>query len=121
MTPTAVDKLILVLATVVAAVGAVDAAVGHAYDLLVVFGLAGLLQLVLRLRLQSRRPAVPLRADLVRWLEDRSSAQGESMGSLADRCVAAWSGPGTFAPSHTGRAGAGWARPLREVLPCMHR
>lgn len=89
MTPTAVNKLILALALVVAAVGAVDAAISRSYDLLVVFVLAGLLQLVLLLRLQSRRPAVPLRADLARWLEERSSAQGESMGALADRCVAA--------------------------------
>lgn len=89
MPPTDLNKLILAASVVVAAVGAVDALVGGTYDLVVVFILAGVLQLVLLIRLQSRRPAVPLRADLVTWLRDRSAEQGEPIGVIADRCVAA--------------------------------
>jgi hypothetical protein len=89
MPPTDLNKLILALAVVVSAVGALDAAVGGSYDLVVVFVLGAILQLVLLLRLHVRRPAVPLRADLVSWLRDRASMQGESIGTVADRCVAA--------------------------------
>ena len=89
MAPTDLNKLVLALALVVSAVGALDAAFGGQIDLVVVFALTGVLQLVLLLRLQSRRPAVPLRADLVGWLRDRAAAQGEPIGVVADRCVAA--------------------------------
>jgi hypothetical protein len=87
--PTDLNKLILAMAVVVSMVGALDAAVGGQLDLVVVFVLATVLQLTLLLRLQSRRPAVPLRADLVGWLRDRAAAQGEPIGAVADRCVAA--------------------------------
>jgi hypothetical protein len=87
--PTDMNKLVLILAVVVSAVGAVDAAIGGSMDLVVVFALAALLQLTLLLRLQAHRPAVPLRADLVAWLRDRAAAEGEPMGALADRCLAA--------------------------------
>jgi hypothetical protein len=87
--PTDVNKLILVVAALVCAVGAVDAAVGDDGDLVVVFILAGVLQLALLARLQTRRPAVPLRGDLVAWLRDRAAAEGEPIGAVADRCVAA--------------------------------
>ena len=89
MPPTDMNKLVLALAVVVSAVGGVDAAIGGSMDLVVVFALAGVLQLMLLLRLQVRRPAVPLRADLVAWLRDRSAAKGEPMGAIADRCLAA--------------------------------
>jgi hypothetical protein len=86
--PTDLNKLILALAVVVSAVGAVDAAIGRSMDLVVVFALGGVLQLALLMRLQGRRPAVPLRADLVAWLRQRAAAQGEPLGAVADRCVA---------------------------------
>lgn len=89
MPPTDLNKLILAASLVVAAVGAVDAFVGESYDLVVVFVLAAALQLTLLVRLQARRPAVPMRADLVAWLRDRSAEQGEPIGVIADRCVAA--------------------------------
>lgn len=89
MPPTDLNKLILAASVVVSAVGAVDALIGGTYDLVVVFVLAAVLQLGLLVRLQSRRPAVPLRADLVAWLGDRAAEQGEPIGVIADRCVAA--------------------------------
>ena len=89
MPPTDLNRLILVLTALVSVVGAVDAAVGGHYDLVVVFSLGALLQLVLLARLRFGRPAVPLRADLVAWLRQRSAEHGEPMEALADRCVAA--------------------------------
>lgn len=89
MPPTDLNKLILALAVVVSGVGAVDAAIGRSMDLVVVFALGAFLQLALLVRLQARRPAVPLRADLVAWLRQRAAAQGEPVGAVADRCVAA--------------------------------
>ena len=88
MAPTDLNRLILLLATVVSLVGALDAVVGGQYDLVVVFGLGAALQLILLLRLQFGRPAVPLRRDLVAWLRQRSAEQGEPLEALADRCVA---------------------------------
>lgn len=88
MAPTDLNRLILLLSTVVAIVGAVDALIGGEHDLVVVFVLAAVLQLVLLLRLQFGRPAVPLRRDLVAWLRQRSAEQGEPLEALADRCVA---------------------------------
>jgi hypothetical protein len=89
VTPTDLNKLILALAVVVSVVGAIDAWVGESLDLVVVFALGGALQLALLLRLQGRRPAVPIRSDLVAWLRDRAAAGGEPIGAVADRCVAA--------------------------------
>jgi hypothetical protein len=87
--PTALNKLILGLAVLVAAVGAVDAALARAHDLVIVFCLIAVLQLVLLLRLHSRRPAIPIRGDLARWLARRAAAAGEPVGAVADRCLAA--------------------------------
>ena len=89
MAPTDLNKLLLALAVVVSVVGAVDAAVGGQPDLVVVFGLGAVLQLALLVRLQVRRPAVPVRADLVSWLRDRAATEGEPIGLVADRCLAA--------------------------------
>jgi hypothetical protein len=83
------NKVLLTVALLVALVGLTDALIGEAYDLAVVFGLAAVLQLALLLRLEARRPAVPLRADLVAWLRDRAAVEGEPIGAVADRCVAA--------------------------------
>jgi hypothetical protein len=89
MAPTDLNRLILLLAAVISAVGAADAMIGGTYDLVVVFSLGALLQIVLLLRLQFGRPAVPLRSDLVGWLRQRAAEHGEPMEALADRCVAA--------------------------------
>jgi hypothetical protein len=89
VSPTSANKLILALAVLVSTVGAVDAASGGQWDLLTVFVLGALLQLALLVRLQSNRPAVPLRADLVSWLRDRAAVEGEPIGAVADRCLAA--------------------------------
>lgn len=88
--PTVTNRTVLILTVAVAAIGVVDAAVGRNWDLLTVFALVGLLQLVLLLRLSGRRPAVPLRADLVRWVRDRADTEGESPERVLDRAVSAY-------------------------------
>jgi hypothetical protein len=87
--PTDLNRLILLLAVLVSAIGAFDAAIGRTWDLVVVFVLGAALQLALLIRLQFGRPAVPLRSDLVGWLRQRAAEHGEPMEALADRCVAA--------------------------------
>ena len=80
----------LTVTVAISVVGAVDAGIGGNWDLAVVFVLIAVLQLLLLLRLARRRPAVPLRADLVRWLLDRASSEGESAQVIADRAVGAY-------------------------------
>ena len=90
MLPTHRNTLVLVLAFVVALVGLIDAAAAPDWDMVAVFGLLALLQLLLGCQLLARRPLVPLRRDLVIWLIDRSAATGDPVGHIADRCVAAY-------------------------------
>lgn len=88
MTPTLLNKSVVGVALAVASLGALDASVGRNWDLAVVFALLGCLNSVLLLRLQSRRPSIPIRADLVGWLRARSAATGEPLELIADRCIA---------------------------------
>ncbi len=90
MVPTLTNRAVLSVTVVIAVVGAVDAGVGRNWDLAVVFLLIAVLQLLLLLRLAGRRPPVPLRADLVRWLRDRAAAEGEAAEIIADRAVGAY-------------------------------
>ena len=90
MLPTVTNRTVLILSCLVAIVGAVDAAVGDKWDLVAVFAMAFLLQLVLLVRLSARRPSVPIRADLVRWLRDRAADEGDDAGLIADRALAAY-------------------------------
>lgn len=84
------NRAVLLVTLLVAAVGALDAAIGRVWDLFTVFVLVGLLQLVLLLRISGRRPTVPVRADLVRWLRDRAEAEGESAERIIDRAVSSY-------------------------------
>ncbi|MFV2000146.1 MAG: hypothetical protein ACC654_07260 [Acidimicrobiia bacterium] len=88
MSPTATVRLLVSAVSVVALVGVVDAAIGAEWDLFVLFALILGIGLVLALRLESRRPAVPIRRDLVRWLRDRAAASGEPMSAVTDRAIA---------------------------------
>jgi hypothetical protein len=115
MLPTVTNRTVLVLTVAVAAIGVVDAAVGRNWDLLFVFALVGLLQLVLLLRLSGRRPAVPLRADLVHWLRDRSEAEGESPERILDRAVSAYRAGLLGAGADSG--GPGGDRPSSSTVP----
>jgi hypothetical protein len=90
MFPTVTNRAVLLMTLVVAIVGSVDAAFGGMGDLVAVFALIASLQVVLLLRLSGRRPAVPVRADLVRWIRDRALAEGDSPSLIVDRAISAY-------------------------------
>lgn len=90
MSPTVTTKLLVVSGMVVALVGAIDSAIGGEWDLFVLFMAVLGIATVLGLRLESRRPAIPIRRDLVAWLRDRSSISGEPMSAVADRAISTY-------------------------------
>jgi hypothetical protein len=75
---------------VITVIGGIEGAATRQWDLVVVFGLTLLLQLLLLARTSVGRPPVPLRNDLVAWLRERAAATGEPLERLADRCVAGY-------------------------------
>jgi hypothetical protein len=72
---------------VVATVGLVDAAIGTAWDLVAVFALILALLALVAARHVAGRPSVPVRRDLVRWMELRAAAGGERVEDVVDRAV----------------------------------
>jgi hypothetical protein len=90
MSPTATTRLLVFSAIVVSLVGAIDAGIGGEWDLFVLF--VGILAITVALgsKLESRRPAIPVRRDLVAWLRDRSSISGEPLSTVADRAIATY-------------------------------
>jgi hypothetical protein len=90
MGPTVFTRTTLMVLIVIAIVGAVDAGGSDEWDLVVIFGalLIGLVFLLARTALS--RPLVPIRGDLVRWLAARANVNGERVGHVADRAVAAY-------------------------------
>jgi hypothetical protein len=82
------DRVLLGTAAVVAVIGAVDAAFSRDADLVALLvGLAVLLFVVL-VRSHLARRSLPLRKDLVEWLEGRAVATGTSAEAVADRALA---------------------------------
>jgi hypothetical protein len=90
MRPTVTTRMVLVLALVAVVVGLVDALVADQWDTAALFVVVGLLDGLLLVRLQTRRPPVPLRRDLVDWLRERAALTGEEPEAVADRAVAAY-------------------------------
>jgi membrane protein implicated in regulation of membrane protease activity len=90
MTPTLPAALLLAVALVITAVGGVDAARAQRWDTVTVFCLLALVLLALLSRVRGRRPSVPVRGDLVRWLRERSAVTGEPVEMLADRALATY-------------------------------
>lgn len=88
MNPTAGTRLLVVAVIVLALVGVADAGIGGEWDLFALFALILGFGAALALKLESRRPAIPIRRDLVRWLRDRASASGEPMSAVTDRAIA---------------------------------
>lgn len=80
--------LVLVLATVVALVGLIDAVVGQTWDFAAVFGLAVLLQLLVLLQATTGRTTLTVRRDLAAWVADRAVATGETPDAVIDECLA---------------------------------
>ena len=54
------------------------------------FRMMAALMVVLLFRTLSGRPAVPLRRDLVAWLDERAVSAGEPLERVADRAVSAY-------------------------------
>lgn len=90
MAPTTLNRAVLLMTSLVLSVGVVDGIVSREWDFLAVFAMALALQLLLLARLGGRRPAVPIRRDLVGWLRDQAALGGEPMESVADRAVSAY-------------------------------
>jgi len=88
MSPTGAAKTLVTASVITLAIGSVDAGISGEWDLFVLFLIGFGLNLALLLRLESRRPAVPIRRDLVAWLRDRASVSGESLTVVTDRAIA---------------------------------
>lgn len=88
MSPTGIVKLLVGANLIVAIVGSVDAGISGEWDLFVLFVIGLVLSVALIMRLESSRPAIPVRRDLVAWLRDRASVSGESLTAVTDRAIA---------------------------------
>lgn len=106
MSPTLSSRTILALLILTAAVGALDAAVGGQWDLFAVTAVVVVLGLALAALSSWRRPLVPLRADLARWLARYAAEGGEQTAAVADRAVAAYRA-GLVGDGPRDRAGGG--------------
>ncbi|MGF1595737.1 MAG: hypothetical protein ACFCVK_02230 [Acidimicrobiales bacterium] len=89
-------RVLLSVALVITAVGALDAFIGRDFDLLAVFGLSAVVQLTTWLRYRARRVPVTLRPDLAHWLEEEAQRSGEPFDDVLDRAVA-WQKHGLYA------------------------
>jgi membrane protein implicated in regulation of membrane protease activity len=90
MAPETTTKVLLLLVLVTGAIGVLDAAIGRSWDLVVLFAVVVVVTVVLLARTSDRRPAMPLRGDLVRWLRARAQITGEPVERIADRGIAAY-------------------------------
>lgn len=88
MSPTGTVRLLVTANVVVLAVGSIDAGIGGEWDLFALFAIGLVLSFALLLRVESRRPAIPIRRDLVVWLSDRASVSGEPLTTVTDRAIA---------------------------------
>ena len=88
MSPTGTVRMLVTANIVVLTIGSVDAGIGGQWDLFVLFAIGLALSVALLFRVESRRPAIPIRRDLVIWLRDRASLSGESLTTVTDRAIA---------------------------------
>lgn len=88
MSPTGTTKVLVAASVITLLIGSIDAGFSREWDLFVLFLIGLGLNFALLLRLESRRPAVPIRRDLVAWLRDRASVSGESLPAVTDRAIA---------------------------------
>ena len=83
-------RVFIALGVAVAAVGALDAALGDDWDLFAIFVLVVSLQVAVWARQRDSRRNVTLRPDLAHWLDDRAHATGEPFDDVLDRAVATY-------------------------------
>lgn len=90
MSPTGIVRVLVVANVVVLTIGSIDAGIGGQWDLFVLFAIGLALSLALLIRVESRRPSIPIRRDLVVWLRDRASVSGEPLTTVTDRAIASF-------------------------------
>jgi hypothetical protein len=90
MTPSTHNRVVLVLIAAVTVVGVIDGVVSGDADVVALFALVLLGLAIIWARISWHRPAVPVRSDLVTWMEERAIEGGESVDSVVDRAVAAY-------------------------------
>ena len=88
--PTLVTRMTFAVMIAIAAVGVLAAGLEGDWDLAVVFAVLCVLAAILLVRTSTRRPLVPIRADLVRWMSARAAVDGDRTERLADRAIAAY-------------------------------
>lgn len=88
MSPTGTMRMLAIAIVVVLGIGAIDAGIGSEWDLFALFAIGLGLSVALLLRVESGRPAIPVRRDLVAWLRDRASVSGEPLTTVTDRAIA---------------------------------
>lgn len=82
------NQVILSIGLTVVAVGFLDALLSREWDLLTVFALSGIIQIVLWMRETATRLPCTLRPDLAHWIERRAALVGEPATTVLDRSVA---------------------------------
>ena len=90
MAPTTLNRLVLLMSSLVLAVGVIDGIVSREWDFLAVFAAALALQLLLLARLSVRRPAVPIRRTSSPGSVTRRPLRGEPMEAVADRAISSY-------------------------------
>ena len=88
MSPTGTLRMLVIGIVVVLVIGSVDSAIGGEWDLFALFLIALGLGVMLLFRVESRRPAIPIRRDLAAWLRNRSAVSGEPLTTVTDRAIA---------------------------------
>lgn len=83
-------QLVAIAVGVVAAVGALDAAIGRTWDLVALFATVLVGSVAIAVALRSRRRLLSLRPDLAAALTERSRLTGEPLERIADRAVATY-------------------------------
>jgi hypothetical protein len=83
-------RTILLVQLAASVVGMLDGARSEAWDQVGIFALIAVLAFVLLLRTTGRRPLVPVRGDLERWLAARAAMTGERVEDVTDRALAAY-------------------------------
>jgi hypothetical protein len=90
LTPSRLNRILLITTIIVEVIAAIDAGISGEWDLFVVALIALTLLAALLIRFQSTRPAVPLRADVVRWLQRQSAVTGEPLTQITDRALSTY-------------------------------
>ena len=88
MSPTGTVRMLVTASVVVLTIGSIDAGLSSQWDLFVLFVIGFSLSVALLSQVESRRPAIPIRRDLVIWLRDRAAVSGESLTTVTDRAIA---------------------------------